>query len=295
MKGYRRVGVIVRKSDPGVTITLARVCTLLRELGSEVLVDADPRDCEIPDGARRCARADLVREADLALVIGGDGTLLDAGRSLAGSGVPVLGINLGRLGFLADVPAEAMAEVLRSVFRGAFSIEERLMLEITPCGDSATPTLAVNDVVLRSLGSIRMLDFETWLDGEFVSSHRADGLIAATPTGSTAYALSGGGPILHPALDTLLLVPICPHALSDRPVVVPASMALRIRLVSGQRAGIAADGQLVCHLDAGDEVEIRRAPHPLRLMHPQGHSHFRLLREKLSWGHGHATTAANAG
>jgi NAD+ kinase len=173
-------------------------------------------------------------------------------------------------------------------------VEERLILETSfRCARSGVfqPELAVNDVVVRNQASIRMLEFETWLNEEFISQHRADGIVVSTPTGSTAYALSGGGPVLHPSISALTLVPICPHTLSDRPIVVPAGGVIRI-VLRGEVSGVSVtcDGQVSVTLDAGDTVEIASSPHPLRLIHPRNYSYFELLRSKLHWGRGPSAT-----
>lgn len=295
MPVYRTIGVIAKRRDPKIAPTLANVCQALDGRGVEVLIDADTLPPTLPAGMRAASRQTLVAHCDLALVIGGDGTLLDAGRSLAPGGVPILGINQGRLGFLTDVHPDQITAVLDELFAGRTVIEERLMLETTPQRTgrpAAEPMLAVNDVVLRNLASIRMLDFETWLQDdagrwEFISRHRADGLIVSTPTGSTAYALSGGGPVLHPDLSAVVLVPICPHTLSDRPIAVPADRRIRV-VLQGESVGAAltCDGQVLLALSAGDRIEIVRARHPLKLLHPSGYGYFDLLRDKLRWGRG---------
>jgi len=179
------------------------------------------------------------------------------------------------------------------VLRGDGTLDERLLLQARvhrADGSFSEPLLALNDIVLRNQATIRMLDFETWLDDEFISAHRADGIIVSTPTGSTAYALSGGGPVLHPGLDALTLVPICPHTLSDRPIVVGAGKPIRIVLrgdISG--ATVTCDGQIGLPLEPGDEIRISRSPYTLRLIHPHRFAYFELLRNKLQWGRSQAS------
>jgi NAD+ kinase len=292
MSSFKIVGVIGKRREPRVVDSLLAACEALAALGCEVLVDADSAELDPRLAALACPRDELVRRAQLAVVVGGDGTLLDAGRSFAPTGIPILGVNQGRLGFLVDVRPEEIAEALASLMRGEFRTEERLLLEARVCRPDGTvgpPLLAVNDVVLRNQASIRMLEFETWLandrDCEFISQHRADGIIIATPTGSTAYSLSSGGPVLHPALEAVTLVPICPHTLSDRPIVVPASRTIRIVVGRGASgAMVTCDGQIVAPLDGGDAVEIVRSQQVLRLVHPNRYSYFELLRDKLHWG-----------
>lgn len=293
MNPFRVVGVIGKRRDPNLEL-LRDLCNALRELGCKVLIESNPAlRGEIPD--RAVDRETLARSCELIVVVGGDGTLLDAGRSLAASTIPLLGVNQGRLGFMVDVAPETMHEHLRAIVGGEYEIEERLLLSATVERVGATasaPRLAVNDVVIRNQATIRMIEFETWLDAEFISNHRADGMIVASPTGSTAYALSGGGPLLHPALSAIALVPICPHTLSDRPIVVGSDRSIRIviRGVDRAQAMVTFDGQTSETLEPGDVVEVRRADRLLRLIHPTGYSYFRILRDKLRWGSGPTAT-----
>ncbi|WP_428309323.1 NAD(+)/NADH kinase [Hydrocarboniphaga sp.] len=302
MKPFRTIGVIGKRREPHLP-TLASLCLALRAQGCEVLVEDNPALSDAPAG-RRVSRSELARSVELAIVVGGDGTLLDAGRSLAPAGVPLLGVNQGRLGFMADLLPEQIADSLAAVIRGEYESEERMVLSArviraTPGDDAgadaadAAPRIAVNDVVLRNQASIRMLEFESWMDEDFISLHRADGMIICSPTGSTAYALSGGGPLMHPSLQAMALVPICPHTLSDRPIVVGGEQ--RVRLVvrgdetlppTALQAMMTIDGQLSESLAPGDAVEVTRAPEPLRLIHPAGYSYFAILRNKLRWGQG---------
>lgn len=291
MAAFLTIGVIARRGDPQIAPAVASVCAALRALDREVCVDTD---VGIPDvsGVQAATRAQIAARCQLAVVIGGDGTLLSAARDLAPAGVPILGVNQGRLGFMVDVRPEEFAPVMRSVLAGDYHVDERLLLQarlITTQG-ATQPMLAVNDVVIRNLTAIRMLEFETWLDGEFISRHRADGFIVATPTGSTAYALSGGGPVLHPNLDALALVPICPHTLSDRPIVVGAGQTVRIILRgdADSTATFTCDGQNSGPLRVGESLEIARADARLHLIHPHNYSYFNILRSKLQWGRGPA-------
>ncbi len=293
MNPFRVVGVIGKRRDPNLDL-LRDVCSTLRGLGCEVLVETNPAlRGEMP--AKAVDREVLGQACELIVIVGGDGTLLDAGRSLAATGIPLLGVNQGRLGFMVDVAPESMQEHLTAIIGGFYETEDRLMLSahVERVGTSAsTPRQAVNDVVIRNQATIRMIEFETWLDDEFISNHRADGMIVASPTGSTAYALSGGGPLLHPALSAIALVPICPHTLSDRPIVVGSDKAIRIviRGVDRAQAMVTFDGQTSETLEPGDVVEVSRADRPLRLIHPQGYSYFRILRDKLRWGSGPTAT-----
>lgn len=302
MSSFQTIGVIGKRRDPRVTANVAELCATLKGLGCEVLVETETAAL-LPAGSITAAdRAALAARCQLVIVIGGDGTLLDAGRSLAATGVPILGVNQGRLGFLVDVRPEDIRDTLIALLRGEFLSEDRLVFEAIVRrrdGRVEAPLLAVNDVVIRNLEAIRMLEFETWLahdsGWEFISHHRADGIIVSTPTGSTAYALSSGGPVLHPALDAVAVVPISPHTLSDRPIVVPAGRTIRI-VLGGDASGAHAtcDGQISTPLAPGDAVEIRRSPHALRLIHPRSYSYFELLRDKLYWGRSPGTSFENA-
>jgi NAD+ kinase len=289
MSPFRVVGVIGKRREPNLDL-LRDLCDALRCLGCEVLIEDNITFGRNAPGPT-VDRDELARRCELVIVVGGDGTLLDAGRDLAPAQVPRLGINQARLGFMTDVAPESMHEHLAAIVRGQYESEERLLLaacvERNGKRDGAT-RLAVNDVVIRNQATIRMIEFETWLDREVISSHRADGVIVASPTGSTAYALSGGGPLLHPRLSALALVPICPHTLSDRPIVVDGQSPIRIviRGVDRAQAMVTFDGQTSETLEPGDVVEVRRAERGLRLIHPTGYSYFRILRDKLRWGSG---------
>jgi NAD+ kinase len=293
MNSFRVVGVIGKRREPNLAL-LGDLCAQLGELGCEVLIE---NHAALPSGiaARRVDRDTLARRCELIVVVGGDGTLLDAGRALAASQVPLLGVNQGRLGFMVDVAPETMSEHLRSIIGGQYEMDSRLLLSarVERAGVvESGARLAVNDVVIRNQATIRMIEFETWLDQEFISNHRADGVIVTSPTGSTAYALSGGGPLLHPSLPAMALVPICPHTLSDRPIVVGGERPIRIviRGVDRAQAMVTFDGQTSETLEPGDVVHIGPAPYSLRLIHPTGYSYFRILRDKLRWGSGPAAT-----
>lgn len=294
----KTVGVIGKRTDPAALPTVVALCRLLRELGCEVLVDDVHTALAAAEGLPAVTRETLGQRCQLIVVVGGDGTLLDAGRSLAHFGVPLLGINQGRLGFMVDVRPDEMREALQAVLAGDGVADNRLLLSMVirhADGGVEPAALAVNDVVLRNFANIRMLDFETWLGDEFISQHRADGMIVSSPTGSTAYALSGGGPVVHPSVSALTLVPICPHTLSDRPIVVPASATVRIVLrgPAPAMATVTCDGQVSHRINPGDTIEVSQAPDPLRLIHPRNYQYFSLLRDKLHWGRGPSPSDRN--
>ena len=298
MSTFPVVGVVGKRKSSSATDTLWVLCPLLRELGAEVLVeDGDHIPAGLP--AERVSRETIAKRARLAVVVGGDGTLLNVGRALAPAGVPILGVNQGRLGFMVDVAPDSMRDTIAAVLRGEYEADDRTILSARihrTNGPAAGPFIAINDVVFRNQATIRMLEFETWLDDQFISLHRADGMIVSSPTGSTAYALSGGGPLLHPSLSAIALVPICPHTLSDRPIVVSGDRTVKLVMGGADRtsATVTFDGQFNEELAAGDSVEVARAPFPLRLIHPQGFDYFSILRNKLRWGRGPQTPSERA-
>ena len=285
---FQTIGLIGKYGDPGVADTLKTLSNHLKARQRHVLLDAHSAELLPDHGLETAERSVIGARCDLAIIVGGDGTLLNAARSLAEHDVPLLGINLGRLGFLADVSRETMTQSLDAILSGDYRSEDRLMLQarIERDGQRVGAADALNDVVIHKWEVARMIELETFIDGHYVNTHRSDGLIVATPTGSTAYALSGGGPILHPALDTIVLVPICPHTLSYRPIVVAGSSEIEIVINDSThtQAQVTCDGQINLRLMPGDRVFIRRKQHKLRLIHPSGHDYFEILRVKLGWG-----------
>lgn len=290
MSEFATVGVIGKLRDARVAPALRVLCRHLRRHRRTMLVERATAAALGDLPAEIVSRAELARRSDLAVVIGGDGTLLNAGRTLAPAGVPILGVNAGRLGFMVDVAPDDLRATLDQVLAGRYLREPRLLLaaEIRHGRKTLGPFLAINDVVVRNQAAVRMIDFETWLDDEFISQHRADGVIISTPTGSTAYALSSGGPVLHPALEALTVVPICPHTFSDRPVVIGADRTIRVTLGGARstRAMCTFDGQQNETLVAGDTVVVTRSPHVMELIHPRDYRYFDILRSKLHWGRG---------
>lgn len=289
MRQFRNVGIIAKQNGPPeVESILRRLTHYLRRRSCRVLFDSE--------GARtlRLAPQEAVpvtvlgARCDLVVVVGGDGTLLHAARALAGTRVPLVGINVGRLGFLVDVSPDAMETVLDAILAGEFECDTRALLTASVIGDpgEGRAFAALNDVVIHKWNTPRMIQFETSIDGVFVSAQRSDGLIISTPTGSTAYALSGGGPLVDPALDAILLVPICPHDMSNRPLVVPGSACIEVR-VCGHDYGqvrMTCDGQTEVALPRDALVRICRHPESACLVHPKGHDHYQILRAKLGWG-----------
>lgn len=233
-------------------------------------------------------RDELKGKIDLAIMVGGDGSLLDVARSITDNDVPILGINLGRLGFLTDVSADDMIETLEEILSGVYQEELRNVLQVSVYedGELTFHERAINDVVIQKTDSPRMIEFETFVDGRFLNSQRSDGMIISTPTGSTAYALSAGGPILDPGVDAISLVSINPHTMSTRPYVINSSSTVELRAHEHceNTAQIICDGQITHNISPSHQTIVKRNQHYLRLLHPKNHDHFELLRAKLHWG-----------
>lgn len=270
---------------------LDSVRLLLQHLNAQSLQvavsDLLPTDA-LPYNTRQLPDELLLNDADLLVAIGGDGTMLYAARHAAEHGVPLLGINRGRLGFLADVSPEQMQESFDRVLAGQFRSEQRMLLRAEILSDNKVKSngLAMNDVVLKNRETGRMLEYQTVVDGQYVNTHGGDGFIAATPTGSTAYALSCGGPIIEPSMDAIVLAPICPHTLSDRPIVISSQTTIEVMLTQddGTRCEVSADGQFVGELTTGERLSIVAAQQKIELIHPHGYDYFGTLRSKLYWG-----------
>ena len=288
MSEFNTIGIIAKQGDPRLAQTLGALLQHLERRRVEVLLDESTSPLLAGRDDATVSRSALAERCDLAIVVGGDGTLLSAARSLADAEVPLLGVNLGRLGFLVDVSPEEMVTRLDEILEGNYIEAPRFLLHAQIQRDEQIigQSDALNDVVLHIRDVVRMIEFETYIDGHFVNTQRADGLVVSTPTGSTAYALSGGGPILHPSLSAVVLVPICPHTLSHRPIVVQGDSRIEILLCAHNQASaqVAFDGQASIDLEPQDRILIQRKPRELRLIHPQGYDYFHILRAKLRWG-----------
>jgi NAD+ kinase len=285
---FQTIGLISKYGDPEIGETLANLLHYLRSHGLDVLLDDSTTGILHHPELSPVPRELIAERCDLAIAVGGDGTLLNAARSLTDAGVPVLGVNRGRLGFLADVLPTEMTAQLDRILAGDYETEPRALLHarVLRGHDCIMESDALNDVVVHKWDIARMIDLETSIDGKFLNRQRSDGLIIATPTGSTAYALSGGGPILHPTLDAIALVPICPHTLSNRPIVINGHARIEV-VVQGSgvtEAQITCDGQVKYGLTVGDRILVERKAKALQLIHPPGHDHYQVLRRKLRWG-----------
>lgn len=285
---FQRVGLIGKHADPSVKDSLLGLGKFLQRRGHQVLLEEQTAEVIDSDGLPTAPLPVMGRDSDLAIVVGGDGTLLHAARALAAHNVPLLGVNLGRLGFLADVSPDGMFESLEQILSGEYEEERRFLLQagIGSEQDPGPVQLAMNDVVIHKWNIARMIEFETYVDGRLVDSQRSDGLIVSTPTGSTAYALSGGGPLMTPQLDAMVLVPICPHTLSNRPIAIDGDSLVEIRVCPGHRdhVRVTCDGQTNMPIGRHQHIRIRKDEHRVRLIHPRGHDHFAILRAKLGWG-----------
>jgi NAD+ kinase len=287
--------LIGRFSDARVAESALTLLPHLKQRGVRALLPVDdPLDA--PAGlVERIPEDEIADHADLVIAIGGDGTLLYAARLVARRGVPLIGINRGRLGFLTDVLPKDMLASVDAALEGRCERDERSLLEarLVRGGALVASALALNDVVLQKWETGRMLDFETFIDGVYVNSHGGDGLVVASSTGSTAYALSCGGPIVSPHLDVLVVAPICPHTLSDRPIVVSSKSVISVRLIDrpDTRAEITCDGVDLGELLAGDRLEIHPTAQKITLLHPDKFEYYRLLRSKLHWGRGSFNTS----
>ena len=289
MKPFNHIAIVSRREGNGqIAETVKQLAAYLVERGSRILLDSPASDILADTDYQVCSHDELGQTADLAIVVGGDGSMLTAARSFAKHNVPVVGINRGGLGFLTDINPDQLIEQLEKVFAGDYVTEERFLLEATiTWGNKQTKSAqALNDVVLSSGLSARMMEFELYVDELLVYSQRSNGLIISTPTGSTAYALSGGGPIMHPSLDAIALVPMFPHTLTSRPLVVGGNS--RIKIVSSDwhdfQPIVSCDGHVHFEVSAGDEIHISKMAETLTLIHPLPHDFYESCRSKLGWG-----------
>ncbi|MEY8877491.1 MAG: NAD kinase [Leptothrix sp. (in: b-proteobacteria)] len=284
---FRHAALVGKYQAQGMRPLLEDIAHVLTRRGLDVSVEAATAQATGITGYPALSPDELGQNCDLAVVVGGDGTMLGIARHLAAYGVPVVGINQGRLGFITDVPVAGLTRALNALLSGDYEEETRAMLEgsVVRGGESIYQAVAMNDVVLRS-GATAMLELRVAVDGQFVANFRADGLILASPTGSTAYALSAGGPILHPGVAGWLMVPIASHMLSNRPIVLPDSGEVTIDVVAGREPSVNFDMQSFASLMFGDRISVRRSAHRVRFLHPPGWNYYATLRRKLHWNEG---------
>jgi NAD+ kinase len=285
---FRHAAIVGKYQAHGIRSVLEEVAHFLVELGLEVSFERDTALATGVTGFDALTADELGRQCDLAVVLGGDGTMLGIGRELARYNMPLVGINQGRLGFITDLPFGQYREVLAPMVGGDYEEEHRSMLEGDVWRDGAKmfEALSMNDVVVSRGASASMVELSVDVGDDFVANIRADGLIVASPTGSTAYALSAGGPILHPGIAGWVVLPIASHTLSNRPIVLPDDVEVRIGIVSGKEVSVNFDMHNLANLMVGDQVRVRRSPFKVRFLHPRGWSYYATLRRKLRWYEG---------
>ncbi len=283
---FKKIALVGKHNSTDINGNMLRLAEFLRRRDHEVVLSTHGGElCHLTDWP--CAPLkDIAGQVDLAIVMGGDGTMLNIARALVDHRVPMIGVNQGRLGFLADVSVDTMFCTLEEMLAGDHVAEERIMLTcaLERDGDLLFHTYAFNDAVVSKSTLGRLIEFEVYIDNKFVYSQRADGLVVASPTGSTAYALSAGGPILHPTLEAFVLAPICPHTLSARPIAINSRSEVEVNLIHADDARVHFDGQTHRDMKVGDRVIIQRARNTVRLLQPSGHNYYDTLRQKLHWG-----------
>lgn len=282
---FKTVAVVGKYMAAGIEQSLSDIAEFLTKSGHAVVLETETAQNLALPGAATMTPAEIGRHADVAIVVGGDGTMLGIARQLAPFNVPLIGINQGRLGFMTDISQEGMIPVLADMLSGKLEAEQRTLLEgsVVRSGETIFHALAFNDVVVARGATTGMAELKVEVDGHFMYNQRSDGLIVSTPTGSTAYALSAGGPLLHPNLSGIVLVPIAPHALSNRPIVVPDASTIEIEIMGGRDISVNFDMQSLASLQHHDRIVIKRSAHTITFLHPQGWSYYDTLREKLHW------------
>ena len=285
---FRHVAIVGKHQAPGIRPVLEEIAQFLSSQGLQVALEADTAQATGMTAYGALSPAELGAQCDLGVVVGGDGTMLGFAREVACHGLPLVGINQGRLGFITDIPIERWREALQPILAGDHEVEPRAMLEgeVLRDGASIFAGLALNDVVVSRGATSGMVELRISVDGDFVANMRADGIIVSSPTGSTAYALSAGGPLLHPSIPGWVLVPIAPHTLSNRPILLPDAEEITIEVVGGRDASANFDMQSLASLVHGDQIVVRRSDYRVRFLHPRGWSYFDTLRKKLHWNEG---------
>ncbi len=283
---FKKIALVGKHNSTSISAYMLRLANFLIQRGHDVVLTTHTAEfCHLTE--LPCAPLmDIANDTDLAIVMGGDGTMLAIARSLVDFDVPLIGINQGRVGFLADVSVDTMLTTLEEMLDGQYVEEQRIMLDcsLERGGDLHFHMYAFNDAVVSKSAMGRLIEFEVYIDNKFVYSQRADGLVIASPTGSTAYALSAGGPILHPTLEAFVLAPICPHTLSARPIAVNSRSEIEVNLIHADDCRVHFDGQNHRDMLVGDRVVIQRARNAVRLLQPIGHNYYDTLRQKLRWG-----------
>jgi NAD+ kinase len=286
MNKFERVGLVARSGSELVLDSLRRVLALLEARSIEVLMEDKAHNLLQEYTGTSYTQIEMAARCDLVIAVGGDGNILGAARCFAPHGVPIVGVNRGRLGFLADISPDDIDVSITEVLNGNYTMEEHFLLEgeVSAKGFKEVPC-ALNEVLIHSAQMPRMLEIDLYIDGEFVYNQYSDGLIVSSPTGSTAYALSAGGPIMHPSLDAIVLVPMFPHSLNSRPLVIPGNSEIKIvvGLNTGTHAKISFDSQLEFEIEPGESLVVSKKRESLKLIHPPGHNFYGVCRSKLDW------------
>ena len=287
-KEFNVVAIVARRLTDRILESITRIDVLLNEMGIQTLLEEKVLSAlKLDRGDGVVTRAELGGVADLVIVVGGDGSILGVSRDLAGSGVPVVGVNRGSLGFLAAIAPGDIEEKFEQILSGGYSIEDHFLLEAQVFRDDVlvASSTALNDVVVNPSSMSRMMEFDLLVNEEFVYNQRSDGIIVASPTGSTAYSLSAGGPIMHPGLDAVVVVPMFPHTLTSRPLVVSGDSTVMVRIIDAAEGApqLSCDSQINLPLEVGDVVKVGKSEEPLNLLYPAGHSFYESCRSKLDW------------
>lgn len=288
---FKTIGIIGKASDPGIAETLAILYRYLKQHDYAVVVDQLSAEFIVEPGVESCTLDAIGQQCDLVIAAGGDGTFLSAARAIAEYDIPLIGINLGRLGFLVDISPYELLPKLNNILTGQYSEERRYLLRTKIIRDHRVfnEQTAVNEVVVHRWVTPSMIEIVTHINGVYLNSQRSDGMIVSTPTGSTAYSLSAGGPILHPSLNALVLVPLNPHTLSNRPIVIDDSAEIEISFCQTKQinALVTCDHLEIPEVLISDKILIKKDPKPIRILHPEGHDFFEILRKKLNWSGGY--------
>lgn len=283
----RKIGVYAKKNYSGIEQFVDMVCARFEQEGIEVLLEQDL--------ARQTGRGaghgpdEIPEQVDLIIVLGGDGTLISVTRSVAGRDIPIVGVNLGRLGFLTEVTRDELPQMMEKLISGDYTVTDRMMLDALIKRDKSIVGryTVLNDMVINKSALARIIDLRTYVDGRLLSNYKADGLIVATPTGSTGYNLAAGGPIIYPEINSLLISPICPHMLTNRPIILWSRSVIEVEVCfEDDVVFFTGDGQIGCELLPGDRVEVRRSQSRARLVNSPSRDYFEILRTKLGWGEG---------
>jgi len=282
----KRIGIVAKPGAPSARDVIGVLLEWLGKRGHSVVLEKETASLAPTSGVPTIGRTEMPTQVDLIVVLGGDGTLLSMARAVGDLGVPLLGVNLGGLGFLTATTLDEMLPALDTWFAGGMTVEQRMMLaaRVLRRGQVVCEHAALNDVVITKSAMSRIIEFSVSMDGQFATAYRADGLIISTPTGSTAYSLSAGGPILYPGMDAIVLTPICSHTLTNRPIVVPGTQRIEVSMLTDQEVAVTMDGQVGVSLCEKDIVDVRQARPRIRLVRFPQQSFFGVLRAKLKWG-----------